>query len=120
MNWMRNHGTQKFIPAHMNAVFFETWEAFKLSSTTVSHEGFNNTHILLLLPLNKVTKRQACLAATHTSNGKKADDVEPIVKDRIALYRYGINQDNRPNVNPVREVKGGDRIQDILCKKSSV
>ena len=30
MNCMKNHGTLKFNPAHINFFLVETWEAFKL------------------------------------------------------------------------------------------
>ena len=30
MNWMRQHGTLKFTPAHINSVLVATWETFKL------------------------------------------------------------------------------------------
>ena len=35
-NWMRHHGKLKVTPPHMNYVLVETWEAFKLSSTTTT------------------------------------------------------------------------------------
>ena len=36
MNWIRQHGTLEFTPAHINYVLVETWESFKLSSATIT------------------------------------------------------------------------------------
>ena len=43
MNWIKHHGTLKFTPTHINSVLVETWEAFKLSSTTITHKYFKKT-----------------------------------------------------------------------------
>ena len=48
MNWTIHHGTLNFTPPHINYVLVETWEAFKLSSITITHKYFNKTHILPL------------------------------------------------------------------------
>ena len=76
MNLVRKHETLNFTPLHMNAILFETCEAFKLSSATITQEYLNKTHLINLYPMDKGTNHQACLAATQTSNGKKADGIE--------------------------------------------
>ena len=43
MNWTRQHGTLKFTPDHMNYFLVEMWEAFKLSSTTITYKAFKKT-----------------------------------------------------------------------------
>ena len=83
-NFIRKHGNLKFTPDHMNDILVENWEYFKLPSAIITQEAFKKTHLLPLYPPDKGTKHQACLAATQTPNGKKADDVEPIAKYRIA------------------------------------
>ena len=47
---MRQHGTLKFTPAHMNYVLVTTWEAFKLPSAKITHNALKKTHILPLYP----------------------------------------------------------------------
>ena len=76
MNWMRNNGTLKFMVAHMNDSLDETWEAFKLSSTTITQETFKKTHILPLYLPEKGTNHQACLADTQSSNSQNFDEME--------------------------------------------
>ena len=68
MNWMRHHGTLKFILPHMNNILVETWVAFKLSSVTITHKYSKNTHILTLTPPEKGTNHQIYLACTQMSN----------------------------------------------------
>ena len=36
MNRMRKHGTIKFVRAHTDSVFVETWESFTISSATIT------------------------------------------------------------------------------------
>ena len=50
MNCMEHHGNLKFTPSCMNSVLVETWEAFKISSTTITQKDFKNTHLLPLYP----------------------------------------------------------------------
>ena len=45
MNWMRHHGTLKFTPSHMNSILVATWEAFKISSVTITQNDFKKTRI---------------------------------------------------------------------------
>ena len=52
INWMRHHETLEFTPAHINYILVETWEAFKLSSKTITQKYFNKTHLLLLSSQN--------------------------------------------------------------------
>ena len=59
MNWMRHHGKLKFSPPHMNSVLFETWEAFKPSSITITRKYFKKTHLLPLPPPDIGTNHQA-------------------------------------------------------------
>ena len=65
MNWMRHHGTLKFIPPHMNSILVETWEAFKISSEIITHNDFKKTHLLLLYPLDIGKNHQACFSDTQ-------------------------------------------------------
>ena len=50
LNWMRHHGTIKFIPAHINYIPISTWKAFKLSSATITQTSFKKTNISSLSP----------------------------------------------------------------------
>ena len=68
MNWMSHHGTLKFTPTHMNSILVETWEAFKLSSATITQKYFNKTHLLPRYLSYISTNDQDCLAGTHVSN----------------------------------------------------
>ena len=78
MNWMIQHGSLKFTPAHINSVRVATWEAFKISSATITHNTFNNTHILPLSPPDIDTNHQTFLAVTQQLNIEKADDIGKI------------------------------------------
>ena len=84
MKWMRHHGTLHFSPPHMNSDLVATWEAYKPSSATITHNAFKNTHILHLSPTDIDTNHQACLAGNQKSNRDKADDIGQIVKASIA------------------------------------
>ena len=59
MNFMSHHVTLRFIPPHMNSVLVETWESFKLSSTTITHKSFKKTHLLPLSLPDIGTNHQA-------------------------------------------------------------
>ena len=83
INWTWNHGTLKFKPSNKNAIVVETWEAFKLSSETISQETFENTHLLPLSPPEKFMNHQACLADNQTPNSSKADEIYSISKSSI-------------------------------------
>ena len=65
MNWIRVHGTLKFSLPHMNYVLVETWEDFKLSSTTITQKYFKKNNFLPLSPLDIDTNHKACLAGTQ-------------------------------------------------------
>ena len=84
MNWMRHHGTLKFITAHMNSVLIEIREDFKLSSMTITHKFFKKTDFLLLYPLDIGTNHQDCPASTQQSNLEKADEIGCIANVSIA------------------------------------
>ena len=84
MNWTRHHGTLKFIPAHINSVLVETWEAFKLPSATTTQKAFKNTHLLLIYPPDIGTIHQSCLAGTQQSNREKAGEIGRIENTSIA------------------------------------
>ena len=84
MNWMRHHGTLKFITSHMNSVLIEIREAFKISSKTITQKFFKKTHLLLLYPLDIGTNHQDCPASTQQSNLEKADEVVCIANVSIA------------------------------------
>ena len=84
MNWMRNHGTLKFILTHMNSAIIETWEAFNLSYATTTQKSFKKTHLLPLSPPYKGTNRQACFAGTQMTNRDKSDYIGLISKTIIS------------------------------------
>ena len=46
MNWRGNHGNLNFTLSHINSIFVETWEAFKLSSATINQKHFKKTRLL--------------------------------------------------------------------------
>ena len=75
MNLMRKHGNLKFMLAHMNAVLAEILETFNLSSKTITQGDFKKTHPLPILPRDKETNRQACLADNQISKARKSDDI---------------------------------------------
>ena len=83
MNWMSKHGTLKLMPTHINTVLVETWEDFKLSSNSITQNDLKNTHITPLSPPDKVTNRQAYIAATQVSKGRKANETESTENVRI-------------------------------------
>ena len=83
MNWMIHHGTLAFTPAHMNSALVATWEAFKLSTATITQKSFKRTHLLPLSPPNIETNYQYCLAGTQQSNTEKADEIGRIAKSSI-------------------------------------
>ena len=84
MNWMRKNGNLKFMLDHMNAILVETWEYFKISSASITHDVFKKTYLTHLSPPEKYTNHQACLAATQVSKRRKTDDIGSISKARIA------------------------------------
>ena len=83
MNWMIHHVTLKFTSSQMNYVLVETWEAFKISSATITHKAFKNTHILPLSPPYIGFNHQACLDGSQQSNRYIVDDIGRIEKESI-------------------------------------
>ena len=81
---MRNYGTLKFTTPNMNSALVEKWEAFKISSATITHKYFKNTHTHTLYPPDIGTKHQACLAGTQQSNREKSDEIRYIEKASIS------------------------------------
>ena len=65
MNWMIHHGTLKFTLAHMNSALVATWEAFRLSTATITQKSFKSTHLLPLSPQDIDTNHKYCLAVTQ-------------------------------------------------------
>ena len=65
INWMRNNETLKFTTAHTNAILVETWEDFKISSASMSHDAFNKTHLPPLYPPDQDMNIQYFLAGTQ-------------------------------------------------------
>ena len=83
MNCMRHHVSFKFTPPRIDYVIVETWETFKLSSTTIIRKYFNtHTHTLSLLYIS--TNHQDFPAGDKISNIDKADEIGNISKAIIA------------------------------------
>ena len=64
MNWMRNHGTLKFTPPHMNSVIVETCEALKISSKITTQKYFKKKHLPNLSRTDIGTNHQSFLSGT--------------------------------------------------------
>ena len=115
---MRHHETLEFTPAHINYILVETWEAFKLSSKTITQKYFNKTHLLLLSSQNIDTKNQSCLASTQQSNREKEDDIGSIAKASIEpIEMEGVNTTD-PMV--ILRYKGRCRASNNLVIKAAV
>ena len=80
MKWMRKYGTLKFTPTHKNSVLVETWESFKISSTTTTNKYFKNKHLLPLSLSDIDTNHQACLVGTQQPKIDKLDEIGRIAK----------------------------------------
>ena len=74
----------KFTPAHMNSVLVEMWHLFQQQSALVIIDAFRKTKLLPLAPPDHDTNTQACLAASQTPSGKKADEIEDIARASMA------------------------------------
>ena len=74
----------KFTPAHMNSVLVEMWHLCQQQSALVIIDAFRKTKLLPLAPPDHDTNTQACLAASQTPSGKKADEIEDIARASMA------------------------------------
>ena len=77
---MRNHGTLKLKPPHINSVTVEIWKYFTLSSATINQKYFKKTYLLPLSMTYKGTTHQACLMGNQVTNRDKSDDIGLIAK----------------------------------------
>ena len=77
---MNKNGTLKLTPYHMDVIFVETLEAFKLSTTTIIHDYFNKGRLPPLPPPDQDKNCQYFLAKNQTPNSQKADEIESISK----------------------------------------
>ena len=62
----RHHGSLNFTLLHRNSFLVEIWEAFKLSSATITHKAFNKTYLLHPSQTDIGTNHQACLAGNQS------------------------------------------------------
>ena len=69
------HITLNFTLAHINAILVESWEAFKLSSDSITQDYFKKTHLLPIYPTGEDKKHQYSLAATKVYKYHKWDDI---------------------------------------------
>ena len=72
---MSHYVTLKFTQPHINYVLVETWEAFKLSSTTISQKYFEKTNLPTIYPPDICTNHQYLLAGTPISNIERENEI---------------------------------------------
>ena len=84
MNCTRHHVNFKFTPPRMDSVLVETWETFKISSTTIIRKYFKNTHTHTPSLLYISTNHQDFLACDKISKIDKAGNIGNISKAIIA------------------------------------
>ena len=68
----------------MNSILVETWEGFKLSSTIITQNAFNKTHLVPISPTDIDTNHQDFLSGTKQQNRQKADEIGRTEKAIIA------------------------------------
>ena len=59
----------------MNDILVETWEAFKLTSDSVTQDDFKKKKIPPLYPHDQEMNHEDCLEADQTSNGWKVGEI---------------------------------------------
>ena len=72
---MSHYVTLKFTQPHINYVLVETWEAFKLSSTTISQRYFEKTNLPTIYPPDICTNHQYLLAGTPIYNIERENEI---------------------------------------------
>ena len=85
MDWIRKYETLKCTKDHMNYILVETWEYFRLSSSTITQEYIKKKNIIPLSQPEKGKNNHDFLADTQTSKAQKADETESIAKSIVAL-----------------------------------
>ena len=71
--WMLKYRTTKFLPHHMNYVFVEAWDAFKMSSGNIIRDRFLKTKLPPLSPPDLTPNTLECAASIQLSSGSKAE-----------------------------------------------
>ena len=95
--WQRQHGTMQFTPDHMNYVLVEMWHSFQRQSACVIINAKKRKLLPLATP-DHDTNAQACLAATETPSGKKAEENEEIARASIAPVAVDVIRTTDPMV----------------------
>ena len=57
---MLKYGTKTFSLHHMNYVFVEAWDAFKMSAGNIIRDSFVKANLPHLIPTSRTTDTQAC------------------------------------------------------------
>ena len=83
MNWMRHHGTLKFTPVYMNSVLVATWEAFKLTSATITLNAFKKIHTPPSTH-HTLTPTTMLVSLVLKLNREEGDEIGQILKASIA------------------------------------
>ena len=93
-----------FPPHHMNSIFVEAWDAFKVSAGNIIRDSFVKTMLLLLIPHELTINSQACAASIQVASEPPAKEINNRSCPKVAPIELQVTRNDDPMV--VLQAKG--------------